>query len=242
MLPSVRHLGPAMCFAVIALAGAGCGGSDDPYKTPPSEQYDGGKKASLPAVPTLPTTPIKSEGNYTVYGASHQLRNSIHNKDVTKDAITVVGYIVQTNIASAPADCQHPQGKEDGPGCKNPDVPSFWIADNKDAGNDPKAPKIRVVHWARNYSVIYDAIDAYGKLKAGEKPDKPVSDAMLGIDLPFPLPAVGAKVKVTGKYNVFGRSGGALMSDPVYGIIEFDKMETVELAPAPAAFASNKKP
>jgi hypothetical protein len=226
-----------MCLVV--LAAAGCGGSDDPYKTPASEIYDGGRKANMPAVPTLPNTPVKSEGNFTIYGASHHLRSTIHNKDVTKDAITIVGYIVKTNIADAPPDCQHPQGKEDGPGCKNPDVPSFWIADNKDAGNDPKAPKIRIVRWARNYAVVYDAIDAYSKLKPGEKPDKPVSDPMLGIDVPFPLPAVGAKVKVTGKYSTSGMSGR--MSDPVYGIMDLDKMETVELAPAPAAFGTPKK-
>ena len=220
-----------------SLLAAGCGNTDEGYKTPPNETYDGGKKAALPPVPTLPATPLKSEGSYTIYGASHHLRSPIHNKEVTGAPITIVGYIVDTNIPRAPVDCQHASKKEDGPGCKNPEIPSFWIADSKDAKNDPKAPKIRVVHWATNYSNVFDAITAYDKLKDGAKPDEAVNDPKLNVDLPFPLPAPGAKVKVTGKYNTSGRNGGPLLSDPVNGVLELDKMETLEKAPEKAAFA-----
>lgn len=232
----------SFAFPVAALAlfvaplVAACGTTDDGYKTPATELYDGGKKAALPAVPALPTTPMKSEGNFTVYGASHQLRSPIHNKDVTAASITIVGYIVDSNIARAPADCQHASGKEDGPGCKNVEVPSFWIADSKDAKNDPKAPKIRVIHWARNYSIVYDAIEKYSSVKDGAKPDEPVNDATLNVDLPFPLPAIGAKVTVTGKYNVSGRNGAPLLSDPINGVMELEKMQTLEKGPEKAAF------
>ena len=64
-------------------------------------------------------------------------------------------------------------------------MPSFWIADNK---GDTKGPKIRVVGWARNFAVIFDAMKAYKKLKPGEQPkDKQVvTDDMLNVAAAVP--------------------------------------------------------
>ena len=159
-------------------------GDDNPYKPQPAWS---GKAASLPSPPTLPNTPIKNGDAYTVYGAVHQLRSLMHSKDVTSPpAISIVGYIVDSNIPRAPDCAIHKTGKADPEGC-TPEVPSFWIADNKD---DTKGLKVRVVGWARNFAVIYDAMKMYKKVKPGEQPtDKQVvTDDMLNVPLPFPLP------------------------------------------------------
>jgi hypothetical protein len=208
----------------------GCGGEDNPYKPVPAWS---GKRASLPAPPPLPSTPIKQGDSYTVYGAIHQLRSFIHNKDVTTQAITVTGYIVDSNIPRAPDCAVHKTGKKDPEGC-TPEVPSFWIADDK--GNT-KGPKIRIVGWARNFAVVYDAMTAYKKVKPGDQPKEPVTDDMLNVQVPFPLPSVGAKVKITGAYNVARTVVSDMVSDPSGGVMALQKIETLEPAPDLARFA-----
>ena len=98
--------------------------------------------------------------------------------------ISITGYIVDSNIPRAPDCAVHKTGKKDPDNC-NPEVPSFWIADDK--GNT-KGPKVRVVGWARNFAVIYDAMVAYKKVKPGDQPKEPVTDDMLNVPVPFPLP------------------------------------------------------
>jgi hypothetical protein len=91
-----------------ALAGAlGCGGNDEPYKVSPAWS---GKKANLPPVPQLPTSPIKVGDSYTIYGAIHHLNSRIHKVDVTGKDISIVGYIVDSNIPNAPSCAVHPTG------------------------------------------------------------------------------------------------------------------------------------
>jgi hypothetical protein len=217
----------------IALSAFGCGGeSDNPYKPQPAWS---GKAATLPPPPSPPSTPIKTGDSYTVYGAIHQLRSQIHNKDVTAQPISITGYIVDSNIARAPDCAVHKTGKKDPDNC-NPEVPSFWIADEK--GN-AKGPKIRVVGWARNFAVVYDAMVAYKKVKAGDKPkDKEVvSDDMLNVPVPFPLPALGAKVKITGSYNVARTVVSDMVSEPIGGVIGYQTVDELEPATEPAKFA-----
>jgi hypothetical protein len=210
---------------------AACGGEENPYKPTPAWS---GKHASLPAPASPPNTPIKSGDAYTIYGAIHQLRSLIHSKEVTAQPITVAGYVVDSNIPRAPDCAVHKTGKKDPDNC-TPEVPSFWIADNK---GDTKGPKIRVVGWARNFAVIYDAMVAYKKLKPGEEPhDGGVMDDMLNVVLPFPLPAVGEKVRVTGAYNVAKVVVSDMVSEPTGGVIAYSKVDQVEPAPEPAAFA-----
>src|SRR5258706_13808162 len=79
--------------------GAGCGQTDEPYKPAPAVS---GRKASLPAVPTLPTKAIKSGDGFTVYGSMHHLRSDVNNADVANKDLTITGYIVKTNLADAP--------------------------------------------------------------------------------------------------------------------------------------------
>jgi len=221
--------------AVLSVAACGGGEGDNPYKAQPAWS---GKAASLPAPPTLPTTPIKVGDSYTVYGAVHQLRSMIHAKDVTSPpAITITGYIVDSNIPRAPDCAVHKTGKQDPEGC-NPEVPSFWIADDK---GDTKGPKIRVVGWARNFAVVYDAMASYKKVKPGAQPtDKQViQDDMLNVAVPFPLPAVGAKVKITGSYNVAKTIVSDMVSEPTGGVMALQKVETLEPAADVAKFAKN---
>ena len=226
---ALRTLG----IAAVLAAAAGCGGDDNPYKPQPAWS---GKKANLPPPPTMATTPIKSGDSYTVYGAIHQLRSMLHGKEVTAAPITVTGYIVDSNVGRAPECAIHKVGKADPDKCA-PEVPSFWIADEK--GNT-KGTKIRVVAWARNYAVICDAMKAYNKLKAGEQPTKPVNDDILNVAEPYPLPSIGAKVKITGAYNVSKTVVSDMVSEPLGGVMAMQKMETIEPAPTPAAFSVKK--
>jgi hypothetical protein len=233
--PLLRSI-TAGALVALATAGAGCSNeSENPYKPQPAWS---GKPASLPSPPALPSTPVRQGDAYTIYGAVHQLRSLLHAKDVTANPISIVGYVVDSNIVRAPDCLVHKTGKKDPDNCP-PDggiaeVPSFWIADEKD---NTKGLKVRVVGWARNYAVIYDAMKEYKNVKPGEEPKKPVLDDILNVEVPCPLPAVGAKVKVTGSYNVSKNVVTDMVSEPVGGVIALQKMETLEPAPEPAKFA-----
>jgi hypothetical protein len=227
-----RHALRTLGMAALVAASA-CGGDDNPYKAQPAWS---GKKANIPAPATPSNAPIKAGDSYTVYGAIHQLRSLLHSKDVTKEPISITGYIIDSNVVRAPECAIHKTGKADPEKCST-EVPSFWIADDK--GN-AKAPKIRVVGWARNYAVVCDAMKAYNKLKPGEAPKEPVKDDILNVELPNPLPSVGAKVKITGAYNVSKTVVSDMVSEPLGGVVAMQKMETVEPGPSPAAFSVKK--
>ncbi len=237
---------PVFGLALAALAAAGvstiaCGSNDEPYKAQPAWS---GKAASVPGVPTLPTTPIRVGDSYTIYGALHHLHSRIHGAEVTQKDISITGFIVDSNIPRAPDCAVHPTGKADPEGCKT-EIPTFWIADNK---GDKAAAKIPVMGWASNFANVYDAMKKYANLKEPPKhataPDmagKPgylVLDELWAVDVPYPLPGVGAKVKVTGRYGViFGKSSAGLVSEPSTGVMTYTSLETLEPATEPAAFA-----
>jgi hypothetical protein len=227
-----RRLGLVTGMAVLVAAASGCsGGEENPYKAQPVWS---GKHASLPAPPTLPSPSTFKQGDaYTVAGAVHQLRSLLHAKDVTAQPISIVGYIVDSNIPRAPDCAVHKTGKKDPDNC-TPELPSFWIADEK---GSTKGPRVRAVGWARNFAVIFDAMTAYKKLKPGDQPKEPINDDILNVPLPFPLPAVGAKVKITGAYNVFKTVVSDMVSEPVGGVIAPTKIDVLEPAPEVAHFA-----
>jgi hypothetical protein len=227
-------LGLALTVLVV-----GCSsGSDEPYK--PAPEWSG-RKPTLPAPPALNAAPIKVGDAYTIHGASHHLRSRNHEKDVTKANITIQGYIVEENITDAPGCAIHKVGKKDPddcPGAGKPpiEIPSFWIADEKDAGKDK--PRIRVLGWAKNYATVYEAMEKYKNLKEVKDPAKDlVKDEIWSVDVPFPLPAKGAKVKITGKYGfAFSKSSTGIVSDPVNGVMTYEKMEVIEPAAEKVAF------
>lgn len=232
------RLGILLTAVVGSSALVGCSsGADDPYTPTPAWS---GRKPTLPNPPTLSTTPIKAGDVYSVYGAGHQLRSRIHNADVTKNSITIQGYIVQENISDAPKCAIHKTGKADPADCppagQTIEIPSFWIADNK--GDDATKPRIRVLGWAHNWAAVYEAMDKYKNMKEVKDPAKDLyQDEQWSTAVPFPLPAVGAKVKVTGKYGfTFTKASNGIVSDPINGVMTYEKIEYVEPAPTPVTF------
>jgi hypothetical protein len=222
---SILALG-TMGFGAVA-----CGNNDEPYKPTPAFS---GRKASMPPVPQLPTSPIKAGDAFTVYGAIHHLRSSIHSAEVTAKDISIVGFIVESNIETAPKCAVHKTGKKDPEGCVT-EIPTFAIADSK---GEVKGQKIKVMGWASNFANVFDAMEKYKNLK--EPPKELNKDELWGVDIPFPLPAVGAKVKITGKYGVnFSKSSAGIAADPLQGIMTYTKIEVLEEAPEKATFASN---
>jgi hypothetical protein len=228
---STLRLGLAL--AVVAST-VSCGNADEPYKPAPAWS---GRKVQLPAPPTINAAPVKAGDAFTIAGASHHLRSRYHDKEVTKASITIQGYIVEENISSAPACAVHKAGKKDPDDC-NSEIPSFWIADEKGAGKDK--PRIRVLGWAKNFAAVYEAMEKTKNLKEVKDPAKDLyKDEVWQIDVPFPLPATGAKVKVTGKYGfTFTKSSTGLVSDPVNGVITYEKIDIIEPAPEKVSFSA----
>jgi hypothetical protein len=214
------------------LAPLGCGDAGEPYQpiVPPA-----GVKASLPAVPNVPSRPIKEGDAYTVWGASYHLRSRVHHNDVAGRDIKITGYIIKTNLAEAPKCAIHATGKEDPEGCQAP-IPTFWLADTKDA-NEKDA--IKVLGWASNYAQLFDAVKDYRKRRASKKVDaERLMDNFWGVKLPYPLPGPGAKVTVTGNYSTaFTRATSGTESDPIMGVLTYDDIqyqeEPAELATLP---------
>ena len=224
-------------LAVIVLT-VSCGSGDEPYKPAPAWS---GRAPSLPTPPAINQAPVKVGDSYTIAGASHHLRSRMHSVEVTKNSISITGYIVEESFSQAPSCAIHKVGKKDPDDCPpagSPpiEIPSFWIADTKAAGKD--APRIRVLGWAKNIATVYEAMEKYNKLKEIKDPTKDYfKDDIWSVDVPYPIPAVGAKVKVTGKYGfTFSKSSTGLVSDPVNGVITYEKVEVIEPAPEKAAF------
>jgi hypothetical protein len=220
--------------AALTLTACGSNGSDEPYKPVPAFS---GRKANLPPPPPIPPITLRQGDAYTVAGAIHQLKSRIHEKEVNGKDITIVGYIVDSNIATAPMCAVHKTGKKDPEDCKDVPIPAFVIADSKDVkANDPKAQHIKVLGWASNFANVYDAMMKYRGKK--DPPKDLVKDELWSVDVPFPLPAPGAKVRVTGKYGyTFTKASTGLVSDPMNGVLTYTKLEVLEPAPEPAQFA-----
>ena len=185
----------------------------------------------------LTSAPMKAGDAYTISGASHQLRSRIHDKEVTSKPITITGYIVEENISNAPSCAIHKVGKADPENCVT-DIPSFWIADEKGASKDK--PRIRVLGWAKNFASVYEAMEKTKNLKGVKDPEKDLyKDELWTVTVPYPLPAVGAKVKITGKYGfAFAKSTAGIVSDPQNGVMTYEKIEYVEPSPEKVSFAN----
>lgn len=227
--------GLVVLVATSTFACFGCGNSDEPYKAAPAFS---GRAVHMPPVPQLPTNPVKVGDSYTIFGAIHHLKSRIHDKEVTAKEISIQGYIVDSNIPTAPSCAVHKVGKKDPDDCVNIPIPSFALADAK---GDTKGQTIRVLGWAKNFASVFDAMEKYKNLK--EAPKELYKDEVWQVDVPYPLPAVGAKVKVTGKYGyTFSKSSTGLVSDANNGVLTFAKMEVIEPAPEPAAFGGDNAP
>ena len=216
---STRFVSPILVAALLASVAA-CGREEVKYKPRQAPK----NQITLPAVPNVPQTPIKRGDVYTVWGASYSLRSRVLHKDIADKPLTLEGYIVDTNLMEAPECAVHKGGKADPENCK-PAVPTFWLGDDKNA---TRKDCIRVLGWASNYAQIFDAIKEIDE--KGEKAEP--KDTFWGKDIPKPLPAKGAKVRVTGPYSTTftGASTGA-EADPIMGILTYTKYEVLEEAP-----------
>lgn len=250
MRATVRTLAALTCAALTCAAALGCGAtpaapapapvpSASPAASgsacPDDEAYTpraawSGKKPTLPPVPALPSRPERIGADYTVYGAVHALHSRVDEREITSKSITVVGVIVDTNLARAPKCALHPAGRRTPDGCVT-EIPTFVIADERAA--DPGAPRIRALGWASNFPQVFEAHQRYKGLKA--PPAKLYEDPIWAVGVPFPLPAPGAKVRVHGRYGFsFTKSSTGITSDPDTGILTVESVETLEPAPEPA--------
>jgi hypothetical protein len=219
----------AVVAALLASSLAGCGQKEEPYQ---AKAAYSGKKPSLPAVPTLPNKNRKEGDAYTVWGASHDLRSVVHHADFADKEISIVGWVVKTNYADAPECAVHKVGKADPVDCKAP-VPTFWIAD----GKEEKSETIAVMGWASNYAQIYTMIEEIDKKEDEAKHQ----DIFFGHELVNPLPNVGGKVRVTGRYGVtYTKHTGGAASNPKWGIMTVGKIEWIEKPPEPAVLPGMK--
>lgn len=129
--------------------------------------------------------------------------------------------------AKAPAKDAKEKPKDEEP-C-NPPVPAFWIAETNTVTDTTEL--IKVVDWATNFAGIYSAIVEYDKESDPEKrPAIKVEDSY-GKTIPNPIPAVGAKVKITGKYGKSYDMSTSTIADPRFGIMAARSIEVIEQAP-----------
>jgi hypothetical protein len=222
----------ALCGVVAACAGPALPPAPPrPEPDPcaqPRPQYSAQPVASvevrLPPVPKLPDRPVRDGEAYTVWGASYLLRSRMHHADVTGKRISITGFIVATTLPDAPACAVHRAGVGDPEGCR-PNLPAFWIGDTPDA---PRADAIKVLGWASNYAQIYDAIRHFD----GREPGADYADEFWGVQVPNPLPAVGARVTVQGTYGaLFTLASTGVEVDPIMGVLTYAGMTVREAAP-----------
>jgi len=231
---NVRNATFVVVAAVVATAALGCGGDEDPYKPKPAVS---GRKPSLPGVPTLPAKAKKSGDAYTVWGITHDLRSRVHHDEVDGKKVSIVGYIVKTNMKDAQPCAVHPKGKADPPDCKSP-PPSFSIADDKAETKD----MIDVMGWASNFAQVYTMIEEIDKQPKGKESEAKWQDEFWGMELPNPIPNIGAKVKVSGTYGItFTKATGGAAANPKYGIMTAEKIEYLE-PPPEKAYLPGMKP
>jgi hypothetical protein len=230
---NVRHALAFAAVSAVAAAALGCGPEEEPYKPKPAVS---GKKANLPAVPTLPQK-VKTVGAaYTVWGVTHDLRSRVHSEEVNGKKISIVGYIVKTNYKDAPACAVHKTGKGDPADCKAP-VPTFSIADDKAETKD----MIDVMGWSSNFAQMFSMIEGIDKAPEGKENEVKLQDEFWGMDLPNPLPNIGAKVKVSGTYAItFTKATGGAAANPKYGIMTVEKIEYLEPPPERAVLPGMK--
>jgi hypothetical protein len=215
------RLALAAAAAVLSTLSVGCGNDDQPYTPRPAVS---GKKPSLPAVPTLPTKAKKVGDAYTIWGVTHDLHSRVHREDVDGKKISLVGYIVKTNYDGAPKCAIHKTGKGDAADCKA-EIPTFYIADDKGEATN----MIAVMGWASNFAQLFSLIEGIDKAAKGKEGEVKLKDEFWAVDIPNPLPNVGAKVKVTGTYaTTFTKATGGAGANPKYGIMTAEKIEYLE--------------
>jgi len=178
------------------------------------------------AVPRLPVVKLERQTlgdgiGFTVWGLGYQLRSRQHRGHVKQRPISVTGYIVASNLGTAPKCVVHAGGVADPEDCSAP-VPAFWLGDTPNAA---LADTVKVMGFASNYAQIYDAIHEF------DRGGQTYVDTFWGQEIPNPLPAVGAKVTVTGTYDTtFSMASSGNEVDDTMGLFTYRSIETLEPA------------
>lgn len=194
----------------------------DPYRPRVASQAP---QPDLPPIPEVPKVALKIGEDYTVTGAVRTLHARFHERDFTND-ITLVGVIVASNLATAPACALHPVGRQDPEHCEA-EIPSFTLADDAKS-----SARIRVLGWASTFASVFEAIKLGTSSPAARKP---YTDERWSVVVPYPLPAVGAKVRVHGHYGtLFEKSSRGVIADPDNGIFTATSIDVLVPASTPA--------
>lgn len=234
---------------MLTLCGAvGCGQPEKPYEKKPDPK----EKAEVPPVPNLPPLQRKNGDSWTVHGLIHDFRSLNHHAEVDGAKLSIAGYIVKTNLVPCsdpkqmnglkeqcvPECAVHEVGKKGDPeGCKAPQ-PSFWIGDTPDAKET-----ILVIGFASSFAQLHDAIILIDKTDPEKRTEKEFLEKLVDVQfgaIPNPIPAKGAKVKVSGQYGAQALKGSGTAIDPNHGILTYDAIEYIEQAPELASLPTMK--
>lgn len=163
---------------------------------------------------------------FTVREASCTLRDGNQSGTFEKEEIAITGYVTATNLPDVPPCANHRPGVSDPVGCSLP-VPAFWIGNTRNAS---RSNSIRVVGWASQYAQVLAAKARYAEAGAGVTD----FDVFWGVPIPNPIPEVGARVVVVGRYGVSPLdSSRGTDTNYTMGILTYSSMKTIEPAPAP---------
>ena len=185
--------------------------------------------------PQLELMPIHVDENaFTVWGVAYYLRSRHHHDEVAGKRVTVTGYVSKSNLEQAPQCAVHRGGVADPENCRAP-IPAFWIADRPDASEEES---IKVMGFASNFAQLFDAIRELDS----DKPSPEHFDEFWGVKTPNPLPALGAKVTVLGRYGAtFTKASSGAEHDDVMGLLDLEELQTLEPAPVPATLPGVKR-
>jgi hypothetical protein len=176
--------------------------------------------ASLPDPLSLPERPERAGEAYTVWGLKKALRAPGGAGRLRDVDVTVEGYVASTNFDEAPPCALHPIERPDPPGCVGP-VPSFSLADSV----DDERFRLAVMGFASSWANLFTA-----SARAGRK--APYLDSQWGRVILDPLPARGAKMRVTGRASRSFPLASGGVETRAGGVVAY--LSAIYLVPPPA--------
>ncbi len=162
---------------------------------------------SLPSVPDLPPPPYDVEyadGSFSVYGVRRRGATTMDTD------LSITGYIVEIYV---PPEC--PEGRT----CDPPAAPHLWLADAREPAEGED--RLMLAGYAENQAQIDEAVELAERGRY-EPPDP--ESGILPIPTNF---AVGAKVKVTGRFTRISGAGFNVSN----GMLEYRGHELLEPPP-----------
>lgn len=203
----LRRVTPVVLLALGGVIFSGCGGEAE-AKVNVERLPD--VRPNLPEVPTLPPPPFAiqyPDSTYSVYGVRRRMSQTIDHE------VSITGYIVEIY---APPEC--PEGRT----CPPAAAPHMWVADTATEADEYK--RVMVVGYAENQASIDEAIE---QARRGRTPPPDPENPITPIPVDF---AVGAKIKVTGRFT---RLSGAGFSSSE-GLLEYRSHQILEPPPGAA--------